>query len=151
MIDCCSSPLCYTQGVIWASLVAQRLKRLPATWETWVRSLGREAPLEKEMAAHSRVHYLCYACSWLGFPGGSVGDESACNAGDPGSIPGVGKMPWRREQQPTPVFLPGESRGQRSLVGYSPRGHKELDMTEQPNQCFHLLACFLACSQLYHC
>ena len=37
---------------------------------------------------------------------------------------------WRREWQPTPVFLPGEFHGQRSLVGYSPWGHKELDMTE---------------------
>ena len=38
--------------------------------------------------------------------------------------------PWRRARQPTPVFLPGESHGQRSLVGYSPWGHKESDMTE---------------------
>ena len=37
----------------WASLVAQRLKCLPAMWETWVRSLGWEDPLEKEMATHS--------------------------------------------------------------------------------------------------
>ena len=37
----------------------------------------------------------------------------------------VGKIPWRRAWQPTPVFLPGESHGQRSLVGYSPWGHKE--------------------------
>ena len=36
-----------------------------------------------------------------------------------------GKIPWRRKWQPTPVFLPGESHGQRSLVGYSPQGHKE--------------------------
>ena len=43
----------------------------------------------------------------------------------------VGKIPWRREWQPTPVFLPGESHGQRNLVDYSPRGHKELDKTEQ--------------------
>ena len=35
--------------------MAQRLKRLPATWETWVQSLGREDPLEKEMATHSRI------------------------------------------------------------------------------------------------
>ena len=40
------------------------------------------------------------------------------------------KIPWRRAWQPTPVFLPGESHGQRSLVGYSPRGCKELDMIE---------------------
>ena len=41
--------------IIWASLVAQRLKRLPARWETWVRSLGWEDPLEKEMATHSSM------------------------------------------------------------------------------------------------
>ena len=43
----------------------------------------------------------------------------------------VGKIPLRRERLPTPVFLPGESHGQRSLAGYSPRGCKESDMTEQ--------------------
>ena len=40
---------------IWASMVAQRLKRLSAMWETWVQSLGREDPLEKEMATHSSI------------------------------------------------------------------------------------------------
>ena len=44
--------------------------------------------------------------------------------------PWIGKIPWRRAWQPTPVFLPGESHGQRSLVGYSPRGCKESDTTE---------------------
>ena len=39
----------------WASLVAQTVKRLPAVWETWVRSLGREDPLEKGLATHSSV------------------------------------------------------------------------------------------------
>ena len=43
----------------------------------------------------------------------------------------VGKIPWRRERLPTPVFLPGESHGQRSLVGYSPWGQKESDRTER--------------------
>ena len=43
----------------------------------------------------------------------------------------VVKIPWRRTWQPTPVFLPGESHGQRSLANYSPWGHKELDMTER--------------------
>ena len=42
----------------------------------------------------------------------------------------VRKIPWRRKWQPTPVFLPGESHGQRSLVGYSPWGDKESDTTE---------------------
>ena len=41
----------------------------------------------------------------------------------------VGKIPWRRAWQPTPVFLPGESHRQKSLVGYSPQARKELDLT----------------------
>ena len=61
-----------------------------------------------------------------GFSGSSDGKESASSAGDPGSIPGSG-----REWQPTPVFLPGKSHGQRNLVGYSPWGHKESGMTDQ--------------------
>ena len=44
--------------------------------------------------------------------------------------PWVGKIPWRRAWQPTPVFLPGESYGQKSLVGYSLQGHTESDTTE---------------------
>ena len=43
----------------------------------------------------------------------------------------VGKVHWRRKRQPIPVFLPGKSHGQRSLVGYSPWGHKESDTTAQ--------------------
>ena len=45
--------------------------------------------------------------------------------------PWVGKCPWRRKRQPTPLFLPGESLGQRSLMGYNPWGPKESAMTEQ--------------------
>ena len=49
-------------------------------------------------------------------------------------IPGLGRrtfsVPWRRARQPTPVFLPGEFHGQRSLVGYGPQGCKESDTTE---------------------
>ena len=48
-------------------------------------------------------------------------------------IPKFGKIPWSRAWQPTPVFLPGESHGQRSLAGYSPRGHRESEMTQRPN------------------
>ena len=65
---------------IWAFLVTQTVKNLPATQETWFD-------------------------------------------------PPVGKIPWRRKCQPSPVSLPGESHGQRSLVGYSLWGHKELVMT----------------------
>ena len=55
-----------------------------------------------------------------GFPGGSDGEESTYNAGDVGLIHGWGKITWRREWLPTPVCLPGEPHGQRSLVGCSP-------------------------------
>ena len=69
----------------------------------------------------------------LGFPGGTSGKESAYQwrrRKSCGFDPWVGKIPWRRAQQPTPVFLPGESHGQRSLVGYCPEGRKALDTTE---------------------
>ena len=52
------------------------------------------------------------------------------NAGGAGWIPGWGRFPIEGNGQPTPVFLPGESHGERSLVGYSPRGCKESDTTE---------------------
>ena len=55
-----------------------------------------------------------------GFPDGSVVKNLPANTGDikdTSSIPESGKMPWRRKWQPTPVFLPGESNGQRSLAG----------------------------------
>ena len=61
------------------------------------------------------------------------GKESTCNAGDAGDIgliPWVGKIPWGRAWQPTPVFLPGESHEWENLVGYSPWGCKELDTNE---------------------
>ena len=53
------------------------------------------------------------------------GKESACNAGEPGFGPWVRKILWRRKWQLIPVFLPGESQGQRSLVSYSPWSLKE--------------------------
>ena len=63
----------------WASLVAQLIKNPPATQETWVQSLGGKIPWRRER--------LPTPVS-LGFPGGSDGKESSCNAGDLGSIPG---------------------------------------------------------------
>ena len=65
------------------------------------------------------------------FPGGSDSKEYTYSEGDPGSIPGSRRLPWRREWQPAPVFLPGESHGQRNLVGYCPTGCKESNTTEQ--------------------
>ena len=64
---------------------------------------------------------------------GASGKEPAAkvrDVKDPGLIPGSGRSPWSRKWQPTPPFLPGESRGQRSPVATVRGGHKELDTTE---------------------
>ena len=58
---------CIVNGVSKNSLVAQTVKRLPAMWETWVRSLGREDLLEKEMATHSGI--LAWKIPWTEEPG----------------------------------------------------------------------------------
>ena len=66
-----------------------------------------------------------------GFPDGSDGKEPTCHCRKPRVNPWVRKIPWRRERLPTPVFLPGKSHGQRSLVGYSPCGLRVWDTIEQ--------------------
>ena len=69
----------------------------------------------------------------MGFPGGAGGKEPAYQCRRPKRhtlSPWVGKLPQRMAQQPTAVFLPRKSNGQRSLEGYSPWGHKESDTTE---------------------
>ena len=74
------------------------------------------------------------------FPGGSDGKASACNAWDPGLIPGSGRFPWKKKWQPIPVLLPGKFHGQRSLEGCSPWGRWGSDTTEWLH--FHfLLSC----------
>ena len=68
-----------------------------------------------------------------GFPGGASGKKPACQyrrCKRRGLDPWVRKIPWRRALQPTPVFLPGESHGQKSLAGYSPWRRTESDTTE---------------------
>ena len=71
----------------------------------------------------NRRNYSSEICLWLylkkGFSGGSVVKNLPASAGDIGSFSGSRRFPWRRAWQPTSVFLPGESHGQRSLVGYS--------------------------------
>ena len=107
----------HLSAFIWISLVPQLVKNLPAIQETQAWFLGQEDHLEKGRATYSlqyswaqmvRIHLQC----------GSLGVS-----------PWVGKIPWRR--LPTPVFLPRDFHGQRNLAGYSRRGCKESDMTEQ--------------------
>ena len=67
----------------------------------------------------------------MGFPGGSDGKEFTCNVGDVASIPGLGRSPGGGYGNPLQYSCLENPHGQRSLVGYSPRGRKELDRTEQ--------------------
>ena len=67
---------------------------------------------------------------FLGFPGGSDGKESSCNAGDLGLIPGLGKSPGGGHGNPFQYYCLKNPTGQRSLAGYSPCDSKELDTVE---------------------
>ena len=105
---------------------------------------------------HSQISLTFKCFGWIytyfmGFPGGSESKESACNA-DLNSIFGSERFPWRREWHPIPGSLPGESHGQRSLVSYSPWGHKELDTTEwltHAHPCFGRVLIMSPCHLYY--
>ena len=133
--------------------MAQTVKNLPAMQEIWVWSLGQEDPLQKGIATHSSIlawkiprtlepgglqsmgsqrvrHYwatVTHKVLCRGFPGGARGKEPACQCKRHkrgGFHTFLGKIPWRRAWQPTLAFLPEESHGQSSLVGYSLVGHR---------------------------
>ena len=79
------------------------------------------------------VSEIQFANIYWEIPGGASGKEPACQhrrCKRHESNPWVRKIPWRRKWQPTLVFLPGESHGQRSIAGYSPWDHRESDTTE---------------------
>ena len=84
-------------------------------------------------------------CINMGLPGDTSGKEPAweyrrCKRC--GFDLWVGKIPWRRAWQPTPVFLPGKSHGQRNLAGYNPQGHRELDKIKTAQHaCMHVYIC----------
>ena len=92
----------------------------------------KNVPLENSQINPKSIHFLLSYN--LGSPGGASGKESACQHRRHkrrSFNPWVRKILWKRVWQPTSVFLPRESHGQRSPAGYSPWGHKELDTIEQ--------------------
>ena len=105
----------------WAFLVAQLVKNPPAMRETPVWFLDREDPLEKDRLLTPVL---------LGFPGGSDGKESACNAGDLDSILGLGWSPGGGHGNPLQYSCLENPHGQRSLASCNPWGCKELDRTK---------------------
>ena len=102
--------------------------------------MGMELFVRDTSASPSRAHLLrLVMCVQLflvsnvemGLPWWLSSKKPACQCRRRGFGPWVGKIPWRKKWQPTPVFLPEKSHGQRILVGYSPWGRKESDTTEQ--------------------
>ena len=94
-------------------------------------------PLVPFFSEHSPVASLPnknISKSITGFPGATSSEEPSCQCrrcNRPGFDPWVGKIPWRRAWQPTPVSLPGDSHGQRSLLGYSLWGYRKSDTCSQ--------------------
>ena len=132
-------------------------------WKTEVQSVGGEDLLEKEVSTHSSIlawrilrteepdglysmgsqrirhdwathpHRGCKGLPWW------LSSKESCKCRKYGFNLWVRKIPWRRKWQPTPVLLPGESHGWRSLAGYGPWGCKESDTTEWLHFHFHMM------------
>ena len=140
----------------WGFPRGSAVKNLPTMRVMCVGSLGWEDPLEKEMATHSSILAWRESHGWRslvgysprsckesdtteqlhlylhqGFPGASDSKESACNAGDLGLIPRLGRSPEGGHDNPLQYSCLENPHGQRSLAGYSPWGCTELDMTER--------------------
>ena len=147
---------CLVPRISRASLVAQRVRRLPTMRETWAQSLGQEDPLKKEMATYFstlgwKIPWMEEPCRLQSMGSQKVGHDretslsfhvyqaslvaqtvkrlSVCNAGNPCSIPGSGRSPGEG--------APGE--GLRRLIGYSPWGHKTSHTTER----LHFLSTYI--------
>ena len=82
------------------------------------------------MSVRLFIYLYVYLFTSRDFTGGADGKASVYNSRDLGLIPGLGRSPGEGNGNPLQELLPGESHGQRSLVGYSPRGRKESDTTE---------------------
>ena len=103
--------------------------QVKAGWR-WIEE-GRKGGAENPARVPRYAWNLRWYSSPLGFPGDTNGKEPACQCRRHKRCrinPWVGKIPWRRAWQPTPVFLPGRSHGQRSLAGYSPWSQTWLSM-----------------------
>ena len=118
----------------WASLLAQTVKNLPAMKcrKIWVQSLDWKDPLDKGKATHSSI--LAWRIPWT-IPWDLIASDTTERL----SLSLFTFMHWRRKWQPTPVFLPGEPQGRRSLVSCHLWGHTESDTTEQLSTEQHIL------------
>ena len=109
--------------------------RIPPPMLTLIQALSSPWFLFEVVINWWWIESICNTVGWLtwGFPGSASGKEFVCQCKRHKRCwfnPWVWKIPWRKAGQPIPIFLPGESHGQRSLAGYSPCGHKESDTSE---------------------
>ena len=104
-------------GFLWTVCLVRGAQSLRAWWG-------------KDLISLLNLQTWIFPVGYRGFSGDTSGKESTCQCRRCEFDPWVGKIPWRRAWQPTPVFLPGESHGQRSLEDCGPQGHKESDTIE---------------------
>ena len=119
-----------TNEELWGFLGSSSGKRIHLQWrkllfDSWVGKFPW------------RRHSLLTAV-FLGFPCGSDGKESTCNAGDLGSLPGLGRSPGGGHGNPLQYSCLENPHGQMSLMGYSPQGHKDSDMHERLSTAQHI-------------
>ena len=122
------------------------LQRVRYDWETFTFStiiIITRSPKDGHLPYFLKINYTEENCAYNRTSQVAlVVKNPPANAGntrDAGLIPGLGKIPWRRTWQPTPVFFPGRSHEQRSLADYSPWGRKESDPTENLLKTWHSL------------
>ena len=140
-------------GRVWASsgswwwtgkpgvLQCMGLQRVRHNWVTELKWVLKQQTYfsqfwrlrESEIMVRFLVKTLFLIYRWPSFPRWHSGKEPTSQSRRLRFSPWIGKIPWRRKWQPTPVFLPGKSRRLRSLAGCSPWGRKELDTTERLN------------------
>ena len=138
----CQEALSSPPALIWMSPKLHQVEGCPSLLSTsWGKEVMLRHPMDHTPSLSPRVRVLtgknmnwneltlsCWLPWWLS------GKEPACPCRRCWFNHWVGKILWRKKWQPTPVFFPGESHGQRSLVGYSPWGHRESDTTEATEQ-----------------
>ena len=132
---------CYSlkEELIWIANYATRNGKLKVpnltspnyVHRTWIPETSIRSTILVKLKLTISLLFTPYSSETLGFPGGSDGKESACNSGDLGLIPGLGKSPGGGHGNPLQYSHLENPHGERGLAGYSPWGHKELDTTER--------------------
>ena len=128
LVVCFKEKWCSMKNTVNSNTTLPVTKALPRDWSVQEPAASRALPMEIQNSLYCSIKHSLRG-AWcvlsLGLPW-RLRQESIClQCGRPGFDPWVGRIPWRRKWHLTPVFLPGEFCGQRSLAGYSPGGRRE--------------------------